>query len=153
MEECLKIASRLWSKREEIIRGHSDSSFVQFIQNGFASGIAFIFDFGLLVTLTELAGVNYLLSGTIAFFVGHMVHYAFCVLWIFPQRRFASRLAEIGAFMAVGVAGVGMNAFVLWVFTEPAGIPYKLSKLIAVIIVYFFNFFTKKYIVFYTKQG
>lgn len=145
--------ARLWSHREEIIKGHSDNGFVQFIQNGFASGVAFAFDFGSLVLLTEAAGVDYLLSGTVAFLLGHLVHYAFCVLWIFPRRRFSNRLAEFGAFMAVGLAGVGMNDLVLWLLTEAGGMDYRLSKLVAVVIVYFFNFFTKKYLVFHTKQG
>ena len=133
----------------ELKRGRSDNTLVQFIQNTAASGCAFIVDFGLLLVLTELFAVNYLASGAISFFCGHMIHYAFCVLWIFPKRRFDSIHAELAAFFAIGLAGVGMNALTLWFFTEPLAFDYRVSKLFAVVIVFFFNFFSKKYIVFH----
>lgn len=145
----MSIFRRFIALYPELKRGHSDNTLVQFIQNAAASGCAFVVDFGLLLILTELFAINYLVSGAISFFCGHMVHYAFCVLWIFPKRRFSNIAIELAAFLGVGIAGIGMNSLTLWVFTEPLAFDYKVSKLFAVVIVYFFNFFSKKFIVFH----
>ena len=145
----MSIFRRLIALYPELKRGRSDNTLVQFIQNAVASVFAFAVDFGLLLVLTELVSFNYLVSGAISFFCGHLVHYFFCILWIFPKHRFDNITIEIAAFLGVGIAGIGMNALTLWFFTEPLSFDYKLSKLFAVVIVYFFNFFSKKFIVFH----
>jgi putative flippase GtrA len=47
-----------------------------------------------------------------------------------------------------GVVGLGFNDLFMWIFTDRCGIYYLLSKVITTAIVYFWNFFARKYILF-----
>ena len=47
----------------------------QIMKFGVVGVIAFVIDYGLMVALTELAGVNYLISATISFIVSVTFNY------------------------------------------------------------------------------
>ena len=47
----------------------------QFMKFGVVGVIAFVIDYGLMVALTELVGVNYLISATISFTVSVVFNY------------------------------------------------------------------------------
>jgi putative flippase GtrA len=113
-----------------------------------ASALAFSADFGLLVLFTELAGLHYLASAALSFCVGASVSYTLSVLWIFRTRRFSSRLLEYALFVGVGVVGLGLNEVLLWLLTEPLGLFYMASKVVAAALIFFWNFGARKLILF-----
>jgi putative flippase GtrA len=110
--------------------------------------LSFAVDFGLLVLLTEAAGLHYLVSAGISFLLGTTVSYVLSVVWVFPSRRFSSRAVEYALFIAVGAVGLGLNEALLWVLTEPLAIFYMASKLIAAAIIFFWNFGARKLLLF-----
>lgn len=126
----------------------SRNSLVQLAKSVGASMLAFAVDFGLLALLKELAGLHYLLSAGISFAAGTTVSYLLSVAWVFPDRRYSSRAVEYGLFVAVGLVGLGLNEALLWVFTEPVGIFYLASKVIAGAIIFFWNFWARKLLLF-----
>jgi putative flippase GtrA len=112
------------------------------------SALAFSADFGLLVLLTETAGLHYLASAALSFCVGASVSYALSVLWVFRSRRFSSPLLEYVLFVGVGVVGLGLNEVLLWLLTEPLGLYYMASKVVAAAVIFFWNFGARKLILF-----
>ena len=110
--------------------------------------VSFGLDFGLLALLTEVCRIPYLISAAISFTAGMTLSYLLSILWVFSVRRAKSRAAEYGLFALIGLIGLGMNEALLWLFTQPLGIFYLISKIIAASIVFFWNFLTRKYVLF-----
>jgi len=125
----------------------------QLLKSVLVSLVAFAIDFAILVALTEAAGLHYLLSAALSFLVGATVSWALSVIWVFPVRRFSSKAVEYLLFIAVGVVGLGLNEALLWVFTEPLGIFYMASKVIAAALIFFWNFGARKLILFAARGG
>ena len=102
----------------------------------------------LLFILTEFADINYLIAAIIAFTTGMLIVYLLSISWVFPNRSLKSRQKEIWIFFVIGVIGLGLNEVIIWSFTEFVNFHYMASKLISTMIVYFWNFFNRKYILF-----
>jgi putative flippase GtrA len=126
----------------------TDHTLIQLFRYTFVGGFAFVVDFGSLFALTEFAGLHYLVSATIAFGLGLTTNYLISIVWVFSDRKFGSRWLEFALFGGIGVIGLGLNDGFMWVFTEWVGVHYMGSKMIATGIVYFWNFFARKFLVF-----
>jgi putative flippase GtrA len=121
---------------------------VHLLRGTLSSGVAFSVDFGILVFLTDAAGVHYLASAAAGFAVGTTVSYILSVLWVFEKRRFGDTRVEFGLFILIGASGVALNELLIWVFTEHAHTHYMLSKIMAGSSIFFYNFFTRKRVLF-----
>ncbi|MCU0848351.1 MAG: GtrA family protein [Spirochaetes bacterium] len=133
----------------ELFKNKSDNVFVQFIRNGVTSVIAFAFDFGILYALTDVFLVYYLISASVSYLTGHVVNYLLSIRWVFSRRKYDAVHVEFTIFLVIGFLGLGLNALLMWGFTDLAGLHYLMSKLATIVIVYFFNFFAKKYLLFH----
>ena len=51
-------------------------------------------------------------------------------------------------FAAIGVVGLALNDALIWLFTDCIGTHYMFSKIVAAAMVYLWNFFARKYLVF-----
>lgn len=125
---------------------NTDSLKVQFIRYGFVATVAFIIDFGLLFLFTQYLHIFYLFSATFSFLISLIANYLLSVKWIFPQRSVYSRTIEIILFVVIAMVGLGINDIVLWFITEKLQIFYLLSKIIASVGVFFWNFFARRYL-------
>ena len=132
----------------KLFYGSTDKLLVQFVRYFFVGGFAFVVDFGLLYILTEYAGLHYLLSATLSFIAGLLVNYIISCLWVFNGSKFKNRLVEFLFFAAIGVVGLALNDALIWLFTDCIGTHYMFSKIVAAAIVYLWNFFARKYLVF-----
>lgn len=133
---------------KRLFYGTTDRLLVQFVRYFFVGGFAFVVDFGLLYILTEYAGLHYLLSATLSFISGLLVNYIISCIWVFSNSKFKSRLVEFLFFAAIGVVGLLLNDALIWLFTDCIGTHYMFSKIVAAAIVYLWNFFARKYLVF-----
>ena len=118
-----------------------------------ASIIAYSVDVALLAFLTEVVGLHYQVSACISFYVGTNITYILSVTWIFPHRAVKNKIIEYLIFFAVGTVGVGLNALLLWFFTEKIGVYYLLSKVISGSSVFFWNFYARKHILFRRRKS
>ena len=105
-------------------------------------------DYGTLVLLTEVFGLHYLLSATISFILGLITNYLLSISWVFNNRTMGNRWAEFAVFAIIGVIGLGLNALIMYVCTDKMGIHYMLSKIISTVLVFFWNFFARKLVLF-----
>ncbi len=133
---------------KKIFYKKSNNLFLQSVQYAFGGGVAFIVDFSFLYLFTNFFHVYYLLSAAFAYMIGSAIHYIFSVLVVFPSRSFENRTIEFTIFALIGIIGLGMNEALMWFFTGRIGFHYLYSKLIATGFIFFWNFSTRKFVLF-----
>ncbi len=116
----------------------------QIFRFGLVGGTAFLIDYGILFCLTEFAGVNYLLSGTISFSVSVVFNYLSSRFWVFEVKENANKVWEFMIFLILSVIGLGINQIIMYIGVDKFGIYYMLTKIIATFIVMVYNFVTRK---------
>jgi putative flippase GtrA len=121
---------------------------VHFLRAIPSSLTATVLDFGLLVFLTEVVHLHYLISNGISFMAGTTLLYVLSVFWVFGRRSIRSRHLEYWLFILIGAVGLLFNEALIWVFTEEVHVYYLYSKIIAGCTVFFWNFLSRRYILF-----
>ncbi len=96
----------------------------QFMKFGEVGVIAFVIDYGLMVALTELAGVNYLISATISFTVSVVFNYLASMRYVFTHKQGLSRRREFVIFVVLSVIGLGVNDLLMWLGSSVLGVSY-----------------------------
>ena len=137
-----------------LFKDKTSNTFIQLFRYGFVGGIAFLVDFVFLYCLTEFVGLPYLVSAAISFILGLVTNYLLSTVWVFNQRVVTNRSKEFIVFSVIGIIGLGFNELIMWFGSSVLPLYYLLSKIISTVIVFFWNFFARKYILFNktTKQ-
>lgn len=133
-------------------KAETNSTLVQLFRYGFVACVAFAVDFSSLWGFTELAGLHYLVSAALAFLLGVTTNYLIAVRWVFAQRAVKDRRVEAGIYFLIGLAGLALNELIMWSVTEHLHQHYLVSKLISTGLVFFFNFFLRKFLLF-SRRG
>lgn len=124
----------------------------QFAQYVLVGGLAFVADFTALFLFTEGLGLHYLVSASIAFLLGLATNYLLCIAWIFDYRALQNQAHEFAIFSLIGLVGLLLNNFLMFVFTEFLSFHYLLSKAGAAVLILFFNFFFKRLLLFSERK-
>lgn len=122
--------------------------YIQLFRYSFVGGVAFAVDYGTLFLLTEYAGFPYLVSAAIAFIAGLVVNYLLSISWVFNQNRSENPTKEFLFFAAIGVVGLLLNELIMYIGTDLFHLHYMFSKIISTVIVFFWNFFARKVLLF-----
>lgn len=125
--------------------------FAQFMKFGIVGVIAFIIDYGILALLTEIFGVNYLVSATISFTVSVIFNYIASMRFVFTHKEDMSKRKEFIIFVVLSAIGLLINNACMWAGVEllpwPASLQshaYLIVKIFATAIVMVWNFVTRK---------
>lgn len=116
----------------------------QIMKFGVVGFLAFLIDYGLMVFLTEVFGINYLISATISFTVSVIFNYLASMRYVFRHKEGMSRRREFIIFVVLSVAGLIINNLLMWLGTDCLGISYLITKLFATAVVMVWNFVTRK---------
>ena len=116
----------------------------QFMKFGVVGVIAFVIDYGLLALLTELFGINSLVSATISFTASVVFNYVASMRYVFTHKEGMSRRREFVIFVVLSVIGLLINNGCMWAGVELLGVHYLLTKIVATAIVMIWNFVTRK---------
>ncbi|WP_139653433.1 GtrA family protein [Raoultibacter phocaeensis] len=116
----------------------------QIMKFGVVGAIAFVIDYGLLVFLTEVFGIEYLISATISFTVSVVFNYLASMRYVFAHKEGLSRRREFALFVILSVIGLLINNVCLWLGVDVFGIDYRISKIVVTAIVMVWNFVTRK---------
>ena len=127
------------------------NTLLQLFRYGFVGGIAFVADYGTLFCLTEFLHLHHLWSAAIAFIIGLVVNYLLSTSWVFRKHTTQNHWLEFLVFAIIGVIGLGLNELIIYIATDLCKLHYMLSKLISTGIVFFWNFFARKFILFNKK--
>ncbi|MDO5836614.1 MAG: GtrA family protein [Methanobacterium sp.] len=134
--------------KRKLLTDQTNKTHIQLFRYFFTGGAAFIVDFSSLFFLTYFLGIYYLVSAAIAFVFGLIINYFLSISWVFNRRTINNRKIEFGAFTLIGIVGIFLNELFIWFFTENIQIYYLSSKIIAAVIILFWNFFARKYALF-----
>lgn len=132
----------------EIFKGKTSNTLYQLIRYTFVGGFAFVIDFTILFLLTEYMGINYLLSALFAFVIGLLTNYLLSRKWVFRDSSINNQYIEFSFFTLIGIFGLLLTEVLMWTFTDLMGLYYIVSKLLVTIIVYLWNFFARKFLIF-----
>lgn len=120
----------------------------QILKFGVVGFLCFFIDYGIMVALTELAGLDSLISSGISFSVSVIVNYILSITMVFDADRSSSQTRQFLIFLLLSILGLGINQVIMWAGT---GIldsymekSYLLVKIIATGIVMVYNFITRK---------
>lgn len=108
-------------------------------------------DYGSLFILTHFVGVPYLWSAAVAFILGLVTNYLLSITWVFRRNQTMKPWQEFLFFAVIGVVGLGFNELIMYVGTDLLRLHYMISKLVSTAIVFFWNFFARRYFVFQQK--
>jgi len=127
-----------------LFKDKSSSLRTEVFRSIIVSGVSFLFDFGLLYLLTDVFHLFYLFSAIISYGIGMVVNYLLSIKWAFGRRSMTSRMAEFTIFIVIGVAGMGINALILWLWQGVLGLHYLLGRIISAVIGYIWKFVARK---------
>lgn len=118
-----------------------------------ASGCALILDMTILWVLVRFLSLEYLAASTISFLAGAVVAYELSVNLAFKQHRLQDRRAELVSFVAIGAAGLVINAAVIFVMVRYVGLHYLIAKCVAAGFTFICNFTARRQILFVRRSA
>ncbi len=154
-------------KIKNLFIGGTSNTFIQFFRSLFVGGIATVVDMLVLILVREAFHVPEGVAAIFGFIIGLAVNYVICSFWVFAKAKVKNRLTDFIGFAVIGIIGLGLTqliidpfavdgmfgkgAFVQWeIFGGliPTNKYYIVGKIIAVVVVYMWNFFARKFILY-----
>ena len=120
------------------------SLITQFLKYFGAALVGYVVDFGTLILCKEVFHLHYLLSATAGFVLGLIVVYVVSNRYVFGESKLKSKSQEFLIFALVGLVGLGLLILIMWGLTSGMHINYLISKILATIVVYAWNFFARR---------
>lgn len=136
---------------DKLFKQPTDNIFIQMFRYLFVGGFAFIVDFFFLYFFSDICGIYYLVSAVFSFIISVLVNYVMSTRWVFNQDNIENKVLEFNLFLIISTIGLGFTEVLLYLFTDVFGIYYLISKVIAAIIVMFWNFIARR-VMFYGKN-
>jgi len=121
--------------------------FRQFLKFCLVGTLGAIIDIGGLYVLVEFAGVHYLAGAAISFTLAVINNYFLNKYWTF-QNKSKNHAKQFTCFLLVSIGGLLINLGIMYLLVEVFLAWYLLAKIMASIIVLFWNFLMNKHVTF-----
>lgn len=121
---------------------------MKIIKYFFIGGAAAVVDITLFTIFAKFLEYNYLLVGLLTFLLATAVNYVLSIRYVFKSASKHSKQKEIFLIYLVSSIGLGINLFVLFVAISIIELEMFFSKLLATSSVFFWNYYTRKYLIF-----
>lgn len=125
----------------------------QAVTYGGASLCALAVDMGILWALVHFFLWDYLLAATVSFLAGSVVAYLLSVRFAFNEHRLRSRRTEFAGFVAIGTAGLAINAGIMTVAVRWFGIHYIIARCVAAGFTFSCNFIARRQMLFIRRSA
>lgn len=119
----------------------------QILKFGLVGAIAFAIDYGVLMLLSQLLGMDPVLAAGISFCVSVVFNYLASMRYVFTHRSDMSRRREFAIFIVLSVVGLGINELCMAAGVRLLGssaLMVTLTKLVTTGIVMVWNFVSRK---------
>ncbi len=148
------------------VEGTSNTG-IQFFRSLFVGGAATVVDMAVLILLRELVGVPESIASGFGFVVGLACNYIISTFWVFSKAVVKNRALDFIGFAVIGIIGLGLTQLIMEPFSVdgmfgkglfvrnsvfgsliPTDKYYIIGKVVAVVLVYMWNFFARKFILY-----
>lgn len=128
----------------------ADHTYTQLIKYFFVGGAAALCDWGFYWLLINIFSLHYAVAAALSFLIATLVNYLLSLKWVFINSSRFKRGTEMGLVFMVSAVGLLINQVTLVFLIEVIMLHYMLSKVIATGLVFFWNFYLRKYYIFKT---
>ena len=131
-----------------LLQAGTGNSVVQLFRYALVGGSTFLVDFFLLLLLTH-GGVHPVPASGLSFSVGIACNFLLTKFFAFKSVAPSARgLGEVAVFLIISLVGLGLTMAFMRLFTGPAGLSPMPAKLVSAILVFFWNFLGRKFILY-----
>ncbi len=119
----------------------------QIVRFGVVGVLATIIDFGVLMVLSQLMGVDPVVAAGISFCVSVVFNYVASMRFVFTHREDMSPTKEFTIFIVLSLIGLALNELIMWVGTRALGttaLAVTIVKVVATALVMIWNFVSRK---------
>lgn len=117
----------------------------EFLRYFLCSLLSLVLDIGTFSVSIRFLGIHWVYAACIGFFVGSFVAYLGSIFWVFRSRRMAAHQnTEFFLFVAIGVCGLALCEFLLWLGITVMGFSPEPSRAFASVVTFLFNFMVRK---------
>ena len=119
----------------------------QFLKFGVVGAIAFLIDYGVLMLLSQVIGMDPVISASISFVVSVVFNYVASMHYVFTRRDDISRRREFTIFVILSAIGLVINEIIMVIGVNALGdsaLMVTITKLVATAIVMVWNFVSRK---------
>jgi len=124
----------------------ADKRLLSFVKFGITGMSGMVLDFSLTWLFKDVFHVNKFLANAIGFSAAVMSNYFINRIWTFQNKAKISK--QLAAFVTVSIIGLLLNSMVVYVFNNLLLLNFYLSKIIAVGLVFIWNFSANYFYVF-----
>jgi putative flippase GtrA len=124
----------------------------QFIRFGAVGMSSTFLDFGILSALKYLMGWPTLPANLVSYSCGMLNSYLLTTNWVYPQAKDQKKLIQLFQFVLINLIGLVLSNLIIVALEGPLGqllnqpqLSYLPTKLVATVIVFFWNFFANRY--------
>lgn len=127
--------------------GLAGKEWARVVRFGLVGLSGLLVNMGLLYALTEVAGLHYLASAAIAIELSIVNNFVWNDAWTFGvgEFRFGRKIHRFGSFQAVSLAGLAVNAGILYLLAEIAGVYYLAANLAGILAAFAWNYTTNRH--------
>ena len=110
--------------------------------------IAALLDFSLFYIFAKLLDYNYFIVAFFSFVIATFINYILSIKYVFQSGKKFSKRKEISLIYIVSGIAIIINQFSLYAFIDLFRIEMVISKIIATILTFFWNYFVRNNFVF-----
>ena len=148
----------------------TESGFGQMVRFALAGLLNTAVDFAVTAVFLTIFTFHYgyIPASSIGFLAGVALSYVLSVRWIFTHRSVPDRRLEFTLFLVIGIVGLVLHAWLLYIMVDTSPVREMImqladktvklfvpeeanvwfSKIVVTVIVFFWNFFARKYFLF-----
>ena len=119
----------------------------QILKFGVVGALAFAIDYGVLMLLSQVFGMNPVPAAAISFCISVIFNYLASMRYVFAHREDMSPAKELTLFVALSIVGLGINEAIIWMGTRLFGtsaLVVTAVKVVATAVVMVWNFASRK---------
>ncbi len=120
---------------------------LQFFKFGMVGFIGLCIDFSITYILKEKLLWNKFIANAVGFSVAVISNYVLNRLWTFENSD-PRIIRQLVLFIGISLVGLGINTLTLYILHQQRKIDFYISKFIAVIVVFCWNFFVNATVTF-----
>lgn len=117
-----------------------------------SGGTASLVQLGILYLLTDVAGIWYLLSSTLASIASIAISFTLQKFWTFQNTETAEIKGQVGRFLLLYAFNLVANAFLMYSFVDILGLYHIVAQVFSMGIIATYGFFAYRYLIFQNKN-